>query len=99
MFQLKNMISALHTSKDGSTHDFKINDIPFGWKSLVDMKSREDERAENGRAQLVPNLLNSYIIRDPWTKLNVTPSRIMQVCMHFSIQGAAKVWSLLNIFE
>ena len=32
-----------------------------------------------GLTRMVPKLRESHIIRDAWTKLNVTPAKIMQV--------------------
>ena len=31
-------------------------------------------------ARMIPRLREIHIIRDSWTKLNVTPAKIMQVC-------------------
>ena len=40
---------------------------------------RECGRADRGVARMVPKLREVHIIRDSWTKLNVTPAKIMQV--------------------
>ena len=57
--------------KDGTT---------FGWKTIIEMWQRECERSEKGEMRRIPKLLPSYIERDAWTKLNVAPAKIMQVC-------------------
>ena len=43
------------------------------------MWAREMERANSGVIREVPNLQEKYIVRDSWTKLNVSPAKIMQV--------------------
>ena len=43
------------------------------------MYKRECERADRGVARMVPKLREIHIIRDSWTKLNVSPAKIMQV--------------------
>jgi hypothetical protein len=42
------------------------------------MKKREDNRFANGQMRFIRGLLDSYIERDSWTRLNVKPSKIMQ---------------------
>lgn len=61
--------------------------VPFGWKTIQDLHSREVERRKRNEREMVPGLQESYIIRDSWTKLNVMPSKIMQVRVH------VQVWS------
>lgn len=81
--QLKNMISALFQSRPkeaGGTRSFKKGRVSFGWKSLQDLYQREVERMKTGQATRVPKLRESHIIRDSWTRLNVLPSKVMQVC-------------------
>lgn len=51
----------------------------FGWIDIYNMWMRECERREKGHARMVPNLRETHIIRDSWTKLNVAPAKIMQV--------------------
>ena len=46
------------------------------------MYDRECARVRNGQTRMVPKLKESFIIRDSWTKLNVSPAKIMQVNMH-----------------
>ena len=36
-------------------------------------------RAKNGLSRQVPKLKHSYTVRDAWTRLNVSPAKIMQV--------------------
>ena len=39
---------------------------------------------EKGHARMVPKLRETHIIRDSWTKLNVSPAKIMQVYKYYS---------------
>ena len=48
----------------------------FGWKDIEDMKAHEDAWFAVGQMRFVRGLLNSYIERDAWTKLNIKPSKI-----------------------
>ena len=74
------MINALFSSQDGGTKRFTDeNGTNFGWKTILDMYSRECSRRDNGNARMVPRLREAYILRDSWTKLNVMPAKIMQV--------------------
>lgn len=73
------MINSLFSSKEGGTKAFVLNDIMFGWKSVLKMFERECQRMSKGLTRMVPKLRESHIIRDVWTKLNVTPAKIMQV--------------------
>ena len=41
---------------------------------------RECNRVKEGKTTTVPKLKEVHIIRDLWTKLNVSPAKIMQVC-------------------
>ena len=77
--QLKNMINALHSSRNGGTKNFMFNGNYFGWKTIINMYERECNRVSNGIARMVPKLRETHIIRDSWTKLNVSPAKIMQV--------------------
>ena len=74
------MINALFASKDGGARKFKTPEgIQFGWQAIVDMYQRECQRRDDGVARMIPRLREIHIIRDSWTKLNVTPAKIMQV--------------------
>lgn len=53
--------------------------VSFGWDVIVTMWEREKERRDSGQIRLVPGLVESYVERDAWTKLNVKPAKIMQV--------------------
>ena len=81
-FQLKNMINALFASKEGGTRKFQTGTgTAIGWKVIVDMYTRECCRRDSGHARMVPKLRETHIIRDSWTKLNVTPAKIMQASL------------------
>lgn len=74
------MVNALFSSKQGGTKEFVLDDVPFGWSPIISMYKRECQRVSNGLTRMVPRLKEVYVIRDSWTKLNVTPAKIMQVC-------------------
>lgn len=76
------MVSALFQSRPrdvGGTRTFEKNGVEFGWKSVQDLYRREVDRMKSGQARRVPKLRESHIIRDSWTRLNVLPSKVMQV--------------------
>ena len=72
------MINALHSSRDNGTKLFDHGDSKFGWADVYKMWIREC-KISSGSARMVPQLRESHIIRDPWTKLNVSPAKILQV--------------------
>ena len=84
IYQLKNMIAALYSSKiDGSgTKSFMLHEILFGWKGIVKVYKNDLERAKRNQAPLVAGLKYAYIERDNWTRLNVRPAKIMQILGH-----------------
>ena len=76
------MVSALYQSRSrekGGTRDFNIDSCSFGWSVIEDMYRRDLDRIKNGHCSRVPKMKESYICRDSWTRLNVQPSKIMQV--------------------
>ena len=76
------MVSALYQSRPksaGGTREFTKSGVSFGWEVLKGLYSREMERMKNGQLTRVPKLRESHIIRDSWTRLNVLPSKVMQV--------------------
>ena len=78
------MINALFSSRSGGTKSFILDGITFGWNSITMMFERECQRISSGLTRMVPRLREAHIVRDAWTKLNVTPAKIMQVntCIH-----------------
>ncbi len=78
--QLKNQINALYQSRPGGTKAFKteLQKPEFGWKTICDMWGREEAKRKEGQLFMVKGLKQSYIVRDPWTKLAVLPAKIMQ---------------------
>lgn len=58
----------------------------FGWETIEDVYKADMRRARNGQSRLVPKLKFSYIVRDSWTRLNVLPAKIMQVCNYVKMQ-------------
>jgi len=92
------MINALFASKDGGARRFQTaTKVSFGWKAIVDMYKRECTRRDSGHARMIPKLREIHIIRDSWTKLNVTPAKIMQVRSHKSYVNFAMNVALLFI--
>lgn len=75
--QLKNMVSALHSSRLGGSKSFFKDGQFFGWQTIIDMWAREVERMKANKMTRVPKMKQSYIIRDSWTRLNVGPAKIM----------------------
>lgn len=76
------MVNALFSSKENGTKSFELDGVHFGWKSISAMYERECSRVRNESTRMVPKLKEIHIIRDAWTKLNVTPAKIMQVSIH-----------------
>ena len=76
--QLKNLVFALHSSRPTGAKYFIRNDIHFGWSDIVVMKVRDDQRFKDGQLRFVQGLLQSYIERDSWIRLNVKPAKILQ---------------------
>lgn len=77
------MINSLFSSKQHGTKAFELDGVTFGWESICSMYKRECSRVSEGSTRMVPKLKEIHIIRDAWTKLNVTPAKIMQVCVVF----------------
>ena len=77
------MINALFSSKSGGTKQFQRGKekSTFGWTSIIDMYKRDVNRARQQQTRMVPRLKEVHVLRDAWTKLNVTPAKIMQVCV------------------
>ena len=73
------MINALWSSKTNGTKHFIREGTTFGWSAIIAMYERECARVKNGETRMVPKLKEAFIIRDSWTKLNVSPAKIMQV--------------------
>ena len=76
------MVSALFQSRPserGGTRKFTISGCSFGWSVIEDLYTREVERIKAGQCSRVPKLKESYVQRDSWTRLNVLPSKVMQV--------------------
>jgi len=76
------MINALFSSKSGGTKLLQRgkDNSSFGWSTIVDMYTREVDRARQQQTRMIPRLKEAHVIRDAWIKLNVSPAKIMQVC-------------------
>ena len=61
----------------------KVANYQFGWKTIEDLHGREVKRIKCGQVTRVPKLKESHIVRDSWTRLNVLPSKVMQVSYNF----------------
>ena len=78
------MVSALFQSRAKAacgTRNFVKDGHHFGWKTIQDLYKRELECIKSGQVTRVPKLKESRICRDSWTRLNVLPSKVMQVSM------------------
>lgn len=73
------MINALYSSQNGGIKAFSMGGAEFGWKAIMDMHQQECGRRNEGKARMIPKLREAYVLRDAWTKLNVSPAKIMQV--------------------
>ena len=74
------MVNQLWASRAGGAKSFETGiGVPFGWEAILDMWDREKERRDNYHVRMVPGLVESYVERDAWTKLNVRPAKILQV--------------------
>ena len=83
-FKLKSLIAALHSScriNGTQRKDFDLYEVNFGWQVLKDLWQREMTRAKHGKMIRVPQLCYRHIYRDCWTRLDVKPAKIMQVCV------------------
>ena len=57
----------------------------FGWDSFVAMYQREASGAKQNLIRMVPRLKEVHAVRDSWTKLNVSPAKIMQVNCYLTV--------------
>ena len=80
------MIVALHYSRGNSSNCFTHGNIPFGWEAIEKMLAREIGRIKRNELLRVPGLKESYVHRDPWTRLNVKPAKIMQVSLYTHVK-------------
>ena len=56
------MINALHSSKEGGTKTFTLNQSQFGWNTITRMYNRECERVRQGMTRMVPKMKEVYVI-------------------------------------
>ena len=76
------MVNQLWSSRETRPKDFVTSGkdpVRFGWKTIEDLWKREKLRRDSHLVRLVPGMVQSFIERDAWTKLNVKPAKIMQV--------------------
>ena len=81
------MINALFSSRENGTKGFELDGVTFGWHAITALYERECDRIHRGLTRMVPKLKEVHIIRDSWTKLNITPAKIMQVCTYTIYYG------------
>ena len=80
------MIAALHSSRDGGTKHFFKGGYFLGWKTLELLWSRELDRSRGGRNDVhSEDERELHYKRDSWTRLSVTPAKIMQVCFVYDV--------------
>ena len=78
------MIAALYSSRETGSKEFQYKGNPFGWRVIQDLYKRELARVKQNDMRRVPKLKRRYVWKDPWTRLNVLPAKIMQVCSRLS---------------
>ncbi len=79
------MITALYRSRiNGGTKEFSKERVRFGWSTVEAVYKSDLCRAKGGISRRVPGLKFSQVVRDSWTRLNVLPAKIMQVCLNDS---------------
>ena len=88
------MINALWSSRVSGTKHFNLEGTNFGWATIVSMYERECARVKDGKTRMVPKLKETFIIRDSWTKLNVSLAKIMQV-LNMLVYGLYCISSLI----
>ena len=76
---LKNMIAALYSSRRDGTKEFSKSESHFGWYTIGAVYRSDLTRAQD-ISRRVPGLKYSHVVCDSWTRLNVLPAKIMQVC-------------------
>ena len=79
------MVAALYASRsdsETSSNKFLHKGAYFGWETIESMLVREVQRIKENCLPRIPGLKESYVYRDPWTRLNVKPAKIMQVLRH-----------------
>ena len=74
------MIAALYASHPGGSNNYEKGGITFGWQAIEALLYREIQRKRNDQLPRVPGLKENFVCRDSWTRLNVKPAKIMQVC-------------------
>ena len=52
--------------------------MQFGWGPIISLYAEDLERARQQLNVHVPGMKLNYVVRDPWTRLNVKPAKIMQ---------------------
>ena len=85
--QFKSLVSALHHSGTNQVKQFFKDGSFFGWDTLKRLWQRELSRSEKEEMVTIPRLRSSYIYRDSWTRLSVTPAKIMQVSTYAATLG------------
>ena len=81
------MINALFSSKIGGTKQFQRGkeNSSFGWTTIIEMYKREVNQARQQQTRMIPCLKEVHVLRDAWTKLNVSPAKIIQVRHNFVV--------------
>ena len=75
------MINPLFSSKSGGTKQFQQGkeNNSFGWSTIIDMYNRYVNRARKQQTHTVPCMKDVHVLRDAWTKLNVSPTKVCLV--------------------
>lgn len=73
------MTAALYSSRSAGTKDFVWGGIHFGQETIENVYSVDLFRTKQGVSRRVPSLKYAHIVQDSWTKLNVLPTKLIQV--------------------
>jgi len=77
------------SSKRGGTKHFKRgkDHSIFGWDVIIALYQREVGRAKQQMTRMIPRLKEvTHVVRDAWTKLNVSPAIILYLELHNDLQ-------------
>jgi len=78
-----NMVNALFSSKKDGSKLFQRTDKCV--KAIDDLYQQELEQSKQHLARMIPKLKEIHVLCDAWTKLNIHPTKIMQVRSHHLI--------------
>ena len=66
------MVAQLYASRPTGAKAFEKDGVSFGWQPIRDIYNNDVRNAAANNLQQVPGLKLSYVVRDAWTRLNVS---------------------------